>query len=159
MIVLRYITNTTYCTHLSFCFSPGLWTQTLVTGFSPLLLPSERIFLSVYARPLPLMRSAWHAGGWSPSSQDLHWWKLRVLSVCQLSRPMLPCRPSLCSSSMPFFPSSPGVMSTADTISWGHANFVIGNQSASQLAKPSLYWQGRCLDRGSFYYNAGKVPN
>lgn len=53
-------------------------------------------------------------------------------------------------------PPTPGVMSTADAIRWGHANFVIENQSASQ---PSLYWQGHCLDRESFYYNAGREPN
>lgn len=29
-------------------------------------------------------------------------------------------------------PPTPGVMSTADAIRWGHANFVIENQSASQ---------------------------
>lgn len=106
--------------------------QTSVTAFSPLLLPSELFFLFfLLALPLPLMRSAWHAGGWSPSSQELHWWKLRELSVCQLSLPC--CSPSLFSSGLTS-PPSPGVMSTTDAIRWGHANFVIGNQSASQLS-------------------------
>lgn len=89
-------------THLSFCFSPGLSIRTSVTAFSPLLLPSELFFLFfLLALPLPLMRSAWHAGGWSPSSQELHWWKLRELSVCQLSLPC--CSPSLFSSGLTFF--------------------------------------------------------
>ena len=112
----------TYYIRLSFCLSPAPSMETSVTA---LLLPSAFFFL--FGLPLPLMRSAWHAGGGSLRSQELHRRKLRERSVCQLS---LPCGDFF----VPPSPPSPGVMSTADTIKRRHANFVIGNQSASQLS-------------------------
>lgn len=47
-------------------------------------------------------------------------------------------------------PSSPGVMSTAGAIRWGHANFVIGNQSASQLSHI-------CIDRDAVWTEEGSI--
>lgn len=47
-------------------------------------------------------------------------------------------------------PSSPGVMSTADAMRWGACKFCHW-KPVSQSAKPSLCWQGHCLDRESFY--------
>lgn len=54
-------------------------------------LRRQRYFSTLSSQSFPqlLMSSAWHAGWWSVSSQELHWWKLWVLLVCKLSHSML----------------------------------------------------------------------
>lgn len=112
----------TYYTRLSFCFSPGLSIQTSVTAFSP--------FSVFYLAIFPLC---------PPSAADALCLACRRLITKQLKTEGAFCLSALPSMllTLPFQqwpdpPPTPGVMSTADAIRWGHANFVIENQSASQ---------------------------
>lgn len=107
------------------------WTPSGATCFCRQSL----LVLFCFFQPSPqlVMLSAWHSGGRSQSSQKLHWWKLRVLFVCQLCHSVLSTLPFQQWRDFFFFffcPCSPGAMST-DAIWYGHANFVIG-KTASQ---------------------------
>lgn len=91
-----------------------------------------------------------------PSAADALRLACRRRITAQPRVALMKTRGALCLSALPspaaMSPpsSSPGVMSTAGAIRWGHAHFVIGNQSASQLSHI-------CIDRHAVWTSEGSI--
>lgn len=137
----------TYCTRLSFCFSPGLSIQTLVTAFRPLVVAIGAIFPRC-----------------PPSAADALCLACRRPIAKQPRVTLMKTEGAFCVSalpsmllSLPFqqWPDSPPPPLLLEScqqqtpLDGGRANFVIGNQSVNQLSR-------LCPDRDSVWTEKGR---